>query len=252
MSDEIRVYKSMPNYYPVMFDVRGKVAVVVGGDELACEKVAGLVACGAQVHVISPTCCDALLQLADRQKITVSHKAYQTGDLAGAFLVIAATSDQQLAEAVWNEAQERGQPINVVDMPAYCSFILPSILRRGQLTIAVSTEGASPSLAKRIRQQLEKLFPAAYGPYLQLARAARARLRASNIPYAQRDHFFGDFFASEALARLEAGDITTAAAIAQALLQLYGVEASAAALEEEADSNGEPGWPGLSGRGRAG
>ena len=228
----------MPNYYPVMLDIRSKVAIVVGGDEVAAEKAAGLVAAGAEVRVISPRFCDALLILAEQQKVTLSPKAYQKGDLAGAFLVIAATSDLQLADAVWNEAQERGQPINVVDMLRYCSFILPSILRRGQLTIAVSTEGASPGLAKRVRQQLEKLFPAAYEPYLRLASAARARLRASQVTYQRRDDFFGDYYASDVLARLEAGDTTRAAAITQALLRDYGVEAPAVALEEEVYGNG--------------
>lgn len=228
----------MPNYYPVMLDLRHKAAIVIGGDQLAAEKVAGLVACGACVRVISPTFCDALLLLAEQQKITLSHKAYQAGDLDGAFIVIVVTSDLQLAEAIWSESLERGQPINVVDMPRYCSFILPSILRRGQLTVSVSTEGASPGLAKRIRQQLEKFFSPAYEPYLRLASAARARLRAKQISYQQRDDFFGDYFASEVLARLEAGDVATAAAITQALLQRYGVEAPASALEEEVCSNG--------------
>lgn len=228
----------MPNYYPVMLDIRGKDAVVIGGDQIAAEKAAGLVAAGAVVRVISPIFCDALLTLAERQKITLTARAYQTGDLAGAFLVIAATKDPHLAEPVWSESQKRGQPINVVDMPKYCSFILPSILRRGQLTIAVSTEGASPGLAKRIRQQLEKFFPAAYEPYLRLASAARARLRASGITYQERDDFFGKYFASDVLARLEAGDTTRAAAITQALLGDYGVETSAAPLEVEGGNNG--------------
>lgn len=228
----------MSHYYPAMLDLRGRVAIVIGGDQIAAEKAAGLVAAGAVVRVLSPTFCDALLALEEQRKVTLTPKAYQAGDLAGAFLVIAATNDPQLAEAVWSESQQRGQLLNVVDMPRYCSYILPSILRRGQLTIAVSTEGASPGLAKRIRQQLEKLFPAAYEPYLRLASAARARLRAaSTITYQQRDEFFGEFFASDALARLEAGDAPSAAAITQALLRDYGVEASATALEEEARSD---------------
>ena len=229
----------MPNYYPVMLDVRGKVAIVVGGDEFAFEKVAGLVACGAQVRVISPTFCETLLLLADQQKITLSYKTYQPGDLAEAFLVIAATSDLQLAESVWSEAQERGQPLNVVDRPASCSFILPSVLRRGQLSIAVSTEGASPSLAKRIRQQLEKLFSSAYEPYLRLASVARARLRAHQIAYSKRDDFFGEYAASEVLVSLEAGDLPRAAAITQTLLHSYGIEASAADLVGEVRGDGE-------------
>jgi precorrin-2 dehydrogenase/sirohydrochlorin ferrochelatase len=235
-----------------MLDIRHKVAIVIGGNQLAAEKVAGLVACGAQVRVLSPTFCYTLLLLAQQHTITLCHKSYQKGDLAGAFIVIVATSDPQLAEAVASEAQEHGQPINVVDMPRHCSFILPSILRRGQLTIAVSTEGASPGLAKRIRQQLAKLFSPAYEPYLRLASAARTRLRANNVSYKLRDDFFGDYFASEVLARLEVGDITTAAAVTQALLQPYGVETKASALEKEAYNNETEEWSGLSGWGGAG
>jgi precorrin-2 dehydrogenase/sirohydrochlorin ferrochelatase len=191
------------------------------------------------VRVISPAFCEALLRQAERHEVTLCQKSYQPGDLEGAFIVVAATNDSQLADAIWREAQERGQPINIVDMPERCSFILPSILRRGQLTIAVSTEGASPSLAKRIRQQLEKLFPSAYAPYLRLAAAARARLRANNISYAQRDDFFGEYAASDVLARLEAGDIPGAAATTQALLQQYQVEASARAFEEACGNEAE-------------
>src|SRR5207237_10352401 len=112
---------------------------------------------------------------------TLHHKAYEPGDLAGAFVVIAATNDPQLVQAIWTETQERGQLVNIVDIPAHCSFILPSILRREPLTIAVSTEGASPSLAKRIRHYLETLFPPAYGTYLKLAAVVRIQLRTRNL-----------------------------------------------------------------------
>ena len=114
--------------------------------------------------------------------------------------------------------------VNIVDVPARCTFIVPSILRRDQLTIAVSTEGASPGLAKRIRQHLESLFPAAYGPYLRLAAAARARLRASGVSYKRRDAFFGDFFASDVLAQLAAGDEAAAQATTAELLRRHGVD----------------------------
>src|SRR5260370_26856764 len=133
-----------------MRDVRGRSAIVVGGDRVAAEKAAGLSASGAHVSVISPVFCDELLLQAEQKQLTLRRKTYEPGDLAGAFVVIAATNDPQLIQAIWAETQERGQPVNIVDVPEYCSFILPSVLRRGQLTIAVSTEGASPGLAKRI------------------------------------------------------------------------------------------------------
>ena len=221
----------VPDYYPAMLDLRGRVAIVIGGDRVAAEKAAALAASGAYVHVLSLECCEELLQLAEQKQVTLRRKAYEPGDLAGAFLVIAATYDPQLVQSIWAETQERGQLVNMVDLPAYCSFILPSILRRGQLTIAVSTEGASPGLAKRIRHSLEELFPLAYGSYVHLAALARAHLRRNGVSYERRDDFFRDFFASEVLQWLTQGKRAQAAAITAAFLRKYGIDAPASALE---------------------
>src|SRR5437764_2073243 len=171
----------MPNYYPIMLDIRRRPALVIGGNSIAAEKAAALAASGALVTVMNSEFCDELLALAQRDQVMLRYKAYEPGDLAGAFVVIAATENQQLIEAIWTETQERGQLVNIVDVPARCSFILPSILRREPLTIAVSTEGASPSLAKRIRQDLEEIFPPAYGTYLRLAALARTYLRQHGL-----------------------------------------------------------------------
>src|SRR6266581_8912526 len=124
---------TMPKYYPIMLDVRDRLAIVIGGDRVAAEKAAALAASGARVSVLSPAFCDELLQQAEREQVTLRWKAYKPGDLAGAFVVIAATKDPQLIEAIWAETQERGQLVNIVDVPEYCSFILPSVLRREQL-----------------------------------------------------------------------------------------------------------------------
>ena len=220
----------MPNYYPVMLDVRGRLAIVVGGDRVAAEKAAGLAASGADVRVISPQFCDELLAQAEHKRVTLHHKAYEPGDLAGAFVVIAATNDPQLVQAIWTETQERGQLVNIVDIPAYCSFILPSILRREPLTITVSTEGASPSLAKRIRHDLEEIFPPAYGTYLRLAALARTYLRQHGVSYDRRDDFFNDFHTSDVLASLVEEDIPQAAAVTASLLQCYGIDVPAHTL----------------------
>src|SRR6266571_2059162 len=196
----------MPEYYPVMLDVRGRLAIVVGGDRVAAEKAAALSASGAQVSVINPTFCDELLMQAEYKRVTLHRKVYEPGDLEGAFVVVAATNDTQLVEAIWTETQRSGQLVNIVDIPERCSFIMPSVLRRGQLTIAVSTEGASPGLAKRIRHSLEEFFPIAYGTYVQLAALARAYLRKEGVSYARRDDFFSDFFTSDVLAWLVEGN----------------------------------------------
>ncbi len=221
----------MPEYYPVMLDVRGRLAIVVGGDRVAAEKAAALSASGAQVSVINPTFCDELLMQAEYKRVTLHRKVYEPGDLEGAFVVVAATNDTQLVEAIWTETQRSGQLVNIVDIPERCSFIMPSILRRGQLTIAVSTEGASPGLAKRIRQNLEEIFPLAYGTYLRLAALARTRLRKNGVSYERRDDFFSDFFTSEVLARLVEGNVAQATVITAELLRRYEVDVPASVLE---------------------
>lgn len=221
----------MPNYYPLMLDVRGRQAIVIGGDRVAAEKAAALAASGAFVSVLSQEFCAELLAQAEQKRITLRRKTYEPGDLAGAFVVIAATNDLQLIQAIWAETQERGQPVNIVDVPEYCSFILPSVLRRGQLTIAVSTEGTNPGLAKRIRQSLEELFPPAYGTYIQLAALARAYLRENGVSYDRRDDFFRDFFTSDVLPQLAEGNTAQATVVTAALLQIYGVDVPADVLE---------------------
>lgn len=226
----------MPTYYPIMLDVRQRPALVIGGNRIAAQKATALAACGAVVTVMNSDFCEELLALAQSQQVTLRYKGYEVGDLAGAFVVVAVSDNERLSEAIWAEAQGRGQLVNIVDVPARCSFIVPSILRREQLTIAVSTEGASPSLTKRIRQRLEPLFPAAYGAYLRLAAIARGHMRRHGLSYAERDAFFGDFFNSEILDLLTKENETAALAATTELLRAYDVaiapETLASELEE--------------------
>lgn len=224
----------MPNYYPLMLDVRGRSAIVIGGDRVAAEKAAALSASGAQVTVINTDFCADLLEMASQQRITLRYKAYEHGDLAGAFIVVAAaTYNRPLAEAIWQEGQEHGQLVNIVDVPALCNFIVPSIMRRGPLTISVSTEGTSPALAKRIRQRLETLFPAEYALYLRIATIVRRYMKVSGLSYAQRDTFFGDFFVSEVLDLLIAGDEAAALDVTVQLLRRHNVDIPVATLVKD-------------------
>lgn len=223
----------MPAYYPLMLDLRGRVAIVIGGDSVAAGKAATLAASGALVHVLSPTYDTEMRQLAEQQQVTLEYKAYEPGDLAGAFVIVAATNDRQLIEAIWTETQERGQLVNIVDVPQYCNFIVPSILRRGQLTIAVSTEGASPGLAKRIRHELEEHFSPTYGTYIQLASIVRKYLRTSGVSYQRRDDFFGDFFDSDVLAHIVSGNVEQAIATTEDLLQRYDIALPASVIAAE-------------------
>jgi len=222
----------MPDYYPVMLDMRARPALVVGGNQVAAEKAAALSAVGAHVTVMNPDFCSELHELAARNpNVKLCYKAYEPGDLAGAFVVVAtATYEPELAEAIWQEAQRNNQLVNIVDLPARCNFIVPSILRRGQLTISVSTGGTSPGLAKRIRQRLETLFPAEYATYMRLASIVRGYLRQAGLSYAQRDEFFGEYFASDILDLLIDQDEVEAFANVVRLLRIYHIDISVSTI----------------------
>jgi len=216
-----------------MLDMRDRLAIVIGGNELAAEKATALIASGARVRVLAPEFTAELLALAEQGEITLQRKAYETGDLAEAFVVVAVATEQEMIEAIWQETQQRGQPVNIVDVPRYCSFILPSILRRGRLTIAVSTAGASPGLAKRIRHQLEETFSPAYGSYVDLAALTRRYLRQQGVAYQTRDAFVQDLVNSPVLTLLESGEVSEALQAAVEVLRLYGVEVTFSELERE-------------------
>jgi precorrin-2 dehydrogenase/sirohydrochlorin ferrochelatase len=149
---------------------------------VATRKVQGLLSAGAKVRVISPAVTPELQELANSGELCLLLRPYQDGDLAGAFLAIAATDDTAVNESVWQEAQRRGCLINVVDDPAHSNFTLPAVLQRGDLTIAISTGGASPALARRLRERLEALIAPEYGPLVEVLRQLRPELGVSFPP----------------------------------------------------------------------
>jgi precorrin-2 dehydrogenase / sirohydrochlorin ferrochelatase len=206
-----------------MLDLRGKRAIVVGGGKIAARKASELAACGARVEVIDPTPSADVEMLAHSQEVTITRAPYRNGDLADAALAIVATNDVAVQEAAWSEAHRRGILVNTVDEVDRCSFIAPSILRRGPLTIAVSTDGTNPSLARRIRERLEVQFPQAYGPFLEVAANARRRLREKGIGYSDRDRFMGELVTSEVLALIGGAKEEDAKRIVARLLSEYGV-----------------------------
>ena len=168
----------MPNrYYPVFLDMDGRLAVVVGGGGVAEGKVTGLLEAGARVTVVSPSLTPALMSCADDHTVTWFARRYRAGDLAGAWLAVAATDDPATNIAVAEEAASAGILINVVDTPARCSFIAPAVVRRNDLTIAISTGGKSPAMARKVREEMERLFPPEYGALLRVAGEVRSALQ---------------------------------------------------------------------------
>jgi siroheme synthase-like protein len=168
-------------YYPIFLGISGKKCVVVGGGEIALRKVRALIEHEAELKVISPELCLELAQMAEKGVIMVLQRSYNDGDLEGAFMVIAATDDGKINGKVAREARERGILVNVVDGPEQSTFIAPSYLRRGGLAIAVSTDGKSPALARKIRTKLEKDFGAEYASLVLMISEIRSDLKNQGI-----------------------------------------------------------------------
>ncbi|MGE5508822.1 MAG: bifunctional precorrin-2 dehydrogenase/sirohydrochlorin ferrochelatase [Chitinophagales bacterium] len=168
----------MSRYYPVMLDLAGADCLVVGGGRVAERKVEGLLAAGARVTVVAPRVTDELAALAQAGRIQHARRPYAAGEVAGFRLVICATDDARLNAEVAAEARRKGLLVNVVDCAPESNFIVPAVLRRGDLVISVSTGGASPAQARRIRERMEQEFGPEWGPYLGLLEELRPHVIA--------------------------------------------------------------------------
>lgn len=168
----------MIQYYPVALDLRDRLCLVVGGGPVAEAKVEGLLAAGARVTVVSPELTEPLAAWAIAGRIIHRPHEYKPNDLDGQQLVFSATDRREVTEAVAADARRRGLWVNAADDPAFCDFLLPSVLRRGRLVVAVSTGGASPALAARVRRDLEAYFTPEYEDLVELAAEVRAELRS--------------------------------------------------------------------------
>ncbi len=163
-------------YYPVFFDLRGKVCLVVGGGAVAERKVLRLLDCEAKVLVVSKALSPELQTLREEGRIRCLEAPYGASCLDGIFLVVCATDERETNAQVMRDCRSRGIPVNVVDDPELCDFILPSIVEQGGLTIAVSTGGKSPALARRLREELERQYGPEYGELLEIMGELRKRI----------------------------------------------------------------------------
>jgi len=168
-------------FYPVFLNLRGRRAVVIGGGAVAEQKVRGLLAAGAHVTVVSPETTVGLSTLAAENGIELRRRPYRAGDLAGAWLAIAATDDRTVNASVWAEAERAGIPLNAVDDVEHCSFIAPAIHREGDITVAVSTSGKSPALAARLRRRIANMIGGAEARFCALLGELRPDL-AARVP----------------------------------------------------------------------
>ena len=180
-------------YYMACLDLEGRKCLVVGGGTVALEKVRGLLECGARVTVVAPQVAEELLEL----DVELVRRGYRESDIDGHFLVIAATSTTSLNQRVFAHAEARSLPCNVVDVPELCSFILPAVLRRDPIAIGVSTGGASPALAQRIRDDIADVIGPEHAEVARRLRELRPWVRTHLTTYEERRRFFADLVARE-------------------------------------------------------
>jgi precorrin-2 dehydrogenase/sirohydrochlorin ferrochelatase len=168
-------------YYPIFLDLKGRPCLVIGGGPVAERKVEKLLEAGAEVTLISPSITDRLRVWAAAEKICHKARAYHYGDLAPFQLAFVATDDAAVNMSVKREGEERGVWVNVADDPSHCDFILPSVLRRGDLVVAVATGGSSPALSRAIREELERYFTEEYALLSEIVAEVRRELRERGI-----------------------------------------------------------------------
>jgi precorrin-2 dehydrogenase / sirohydrochlorin ferrochelatase len=180
----------MPAYYPMFVNLEGKRCLVVGGGEVASRKVQGLLESGAAVVVVSPVLTQSLSDLVPQGMIQHMARPFQADDVLDCTLVIGATDRAEVNAAVCEAARRHGILVNIVDTPAACDFIAPAVVRRGPLQIAISTEGHSPTLAKRIREQIEACFGMEYAHFLETLGAQREQVRRLIPDAASRKAYF--------------------------------------------------------------
>ena len=168
-------------YYPVFLEMKDRRCVVIGGGAVAERKVEGPVTAGANVTVISPGITDGLKELLKQGAIRHVAREYQTGDRAGYDLVFVATDNLEINAVVSSEARSLRIWVNSADDPDHCDFILPAVIRRGDLAVAVSTGGVSPAVTRAIREELDEYFNADYARFVQIAGEVRRELREKSV-----------------------------------------------------------------------
>jgi precorrin-2 dehydrogenase / sirohydrochlorin ferrochelatase len=173
--------------YPMMIGLDGRKAVVVGGGKVALRKAQDLADAGAKVRVVAP---ELLPEFAKDRRLECVKARYAPEHVAGAFLVIAATDSETVNACVAADAAEEGALVNVVDRPLLCDFIVPAVVKRGRLTVAVSTGGASPSLARRMRERLEQEFGHEYATYLDVMDEVRSEVQTRELSEDVRRRIF--------------------------------------------------------------
>ena len=172
--------------FPLFLKLQGRRCLVVGAGPVSEGKIAGLLESGAKVQVIAPKATPQILEWQKEKKLGLTKRHFRPSDLEKVFLVVAATDSPRVHRAIYREARKRNVLCNIVDVPPLCDFYYPAVVRRGQLQIAISTAGASPFLARRLREELETTFGPEYAAWLRHLARERQKILAKKIPTGER------------------------------------------------------------------
>ena len=206
-------------YYPVNLDIRNRNCLVVGGGDVGTRKVMTLLDCGAMVIVVSPAVTEKIEALSNKGLIKLERRGFEPTDLDQMFLVIGATDNPELNRQIHTGAERLGMLCNIADRPEVCNFILPAIVNRGDLIIAISTSGKSPAFAKTMRKDLEKKFGTEYAKFLTLMGGIRTKLLSEDHEPEAHKHLFENLIKRDVVALIKQHDI---AAINSLLFEILG------------------------------
>ncbi|HSK47534.1 MAG TPA: bifunctional precorrin-2 dehydrogenase/sirohydrochlorin ferrochelatase [Coriobacteriia bacterium] len=223
-------------HFPAYLDLNQRLAVVVGEGAAAEKRVRQLVRYGADVVVVTPQPSEALIQAEADGQITMEQRSYVRGDLAGAFVALCVTDDSEVRRAVFDEAESLGCLVNVAGSPEYCSFVLPSIIHRDSLQIAISTGGAAPEVARRLRQQLDSEIGREWGAWVTLLTGLRSLVLTEPEDIELQRRALEIAVREETFERLSLGDtLTVPLMFDKARQERDAAEAEAAEAEAEPD-----------------
>ena len=206
-------------YYPISLDVENRNCLVVGGGSVGTRKVMMLLECGAMVSVVSMEVTQELQELSDNGRIRLERRPFKTSDLHGKFLVMGATDNSEINRQIYAEARRLGVLCNIADQPEVCDFILPAIVKQGDLTIAISTSGKSPAFAKKLRKDLEKKFGTEYADFLKLMGEIRKKLLSEAHEPEAHKHLFEQLIERQLIEMIKDRDV---AGVDRLLFEIFG------------------------------
>ncbi|MGB6474772.1 MAG: bifunctional precorrin-2 dehydrogenase/sirohydrochlorin ferrochelatase [Candidatus Sulfotelmatobacter sp.] len=189
----------MSNLFPMFLKLAGRQVLVIGAGQVGEGKIAGILDTGARIRVVARDASATVRDWARAGQIELELRSFSAQDLDGAFIAVVATGSRDLNEFIYREAQLRGVLCNVVDVPEFCDFFYPAVVRRGDLQIAISTSGQSPSLAQKLRQQLEQQFGPRYAPWVAELGETRRMVQASNLAAERKRELLHSLASREAL-----------------------------------------------------